>query len=1001
MWCTRVYFGHPLRFDELIPLLHTCPLLPPSPCITYQGPKNYVVRAMAFSPDSTKLAIAQSDNAVFVYKLGLEWGDKKSICNKFLQASPITALIWPVSRPNEFVYGLAEGKVKVGVLKSNKPAALYSTDSYVVALASNPDGSGTVSAHLDGSIHRFLFSDASGSAHTKIAHHPCVPYALAWGRHICVAGNDGQVVFYDDGGGVERTFDFSNDPQCKEFSCAVFNPTGEAVVLGNFDSFYVFALNTRTEMWEDVGTKHVPNLYSVTALAWKRDGSRVAVGALCGVCDTYDACIRRSRYKGKFEFTYVSPSQVIVKRLSNGSRIILKSIYGCEITKINIFQDQYVVANTSQTLLLGDMESLKLSEVQWSSPGSEKFVFDNPSVAMVSAAGELSLIEYGCNDVLGSVRTEYMSGHLLSVRINERPPRQGAPDDPESAADDENKKIAYLLDTQTVSVKDLVAQSSTTVNHDCRIDWLELNSRGNLLLFRDKRRHLHLYDVDLQSRFTLLNFCTYVQWVPESDVVVAQNRANLCVWYNIHAPDQVTVHAIRGDVEEIERVDGRTEVVVDEGISAASYLLDEALIQFGTAIDDRNYTKAVDILETLEMSPEAEGMWRQLSDHAMSHNHLPIAERCAAALGDVSRARFLRRVSKQAAAGEHGLSHWSVRSRMAVLSKDLRAAEDVLLVAGQTDAAIAMYRTVQQFDEAIAVAESRRHPDAATMRESYLSHLLSTRQEEKAAQLKEGEGDFDGAVALYLKGGLPAKAAGVIKTRNMMGDAALLERVAAALTGAGLHDRAGEFYEEMDQLQRALDSYIKGNGFRQAVELARRNFPSQVVELQEQWGDWLVASKQVDMAINHYIEANCSAKAIEACLAARQWQKAAQFVENLDSEAARPYLKRIARHYEEAKQLDEAERFYVAAAAPKLAVEMYTKAAMWDRAHKLATSYMSEREVSMLYISQAQRMEAQGKLKEAEQLYVKVNEPDLAINMYKKQRKYDAMVRLVAKHRKV
>lgn len=29
---------------------------------------NYVVRAMAFSPDSTKLAIAQSDNIVFVYR---------------------------------------------------------------------------------------------------------------------------------------------------------------------------------------------------------------------------------------------------------------------------------------------------------------------------------------------------------------------------------------------------------------------------------------------------------------------------------------------------------------------------------------------------------------------------------------------------------------------------------------------------------------------------------------------------------------------------------------------------------------------------------------------------------------------------------------------------------------------------------------------------------------------------------------------------------------------
>jgi intraflagellar transport protein 172 len=974
-----------------------------------KGPKNYVVRAMAFSPDSNRLAIAQSDNSVFVYKLGLEWGDKKSICNKLIQSSPITSLVWPLSRLNEFVFGLAEGKVKVGVLKTNKPQVLYTTDSYVVALASNPDGTGTISAHLDGSIHRFLFSNSQGgTSHVKIAHHPCVPYALAWGHHICVAGNDSAVVFYDNDGGLERTFDYSNDPTCREFTTAVFNPTGEAVIVGNFDSFYIFNLNARTETWEDVGVKKVPNMYSVTSLAWKRDGSRVAIGTLCGVCDTYDACIKRSRYKGKFEFTYVSPSQVIVKRLSNGSRIILKSLYGCEITKINIFQDQYVAGNTASTLLLGDLNTLKLSEVQWHSPGNEKFVFDNPSVCMVYSAGELSLIEYGCNEVLGSVRTEFMSGHLLSVRINERPPRKDPNDhnmmdnnmnDPSS---DDNKKMAYLLDTATVAVKDLSSGQSSTVNHDCRIDWLELNTRGNLLLFRDKRRHLHLFDVETQVRTTLLSFCTYVQWVPESDVVVAQNRGNLCVWYNIHATDQVTVHAIRGDVEEIERVGGRTEVIVDEGISAASYLLDEALITFGTAIDDRDYSSAIDILETLEMSPEAEGMWRQLSEQAMANRHIAIAERCAAALGDVGRARFLRKVGKliDQAGTDMGLDHWSVRAQLAILNKDLRGAEDIMLGSGQTEPAIEMYRKVKQFDEAIIVAESRKHPEASRMRDDYLAHLLSTRQEERAAQLKEQEGDYDKAIALYLKGGLPAKAANVIKSRNMFNDTSLLERVATSLTSAGLHDRAGELYEEMGQLQRGLDSYIKGHAFRQAVELSRRHFPSQVVELQESWGDWLVNQKQVDMAINHFIEANCSTKAIEAALSARQWQKAAQFAENLDLEAARPYYKRIARHYEQCKQLDEAEKYFIAAQSPKLAVEMFTKASLWDRAHKLATTYMSEREVSMLYISQAQRMEASGKLKEAEQLYVKVNEPDLAINMYKKQRKYDAMVRLVGKYRK-
>ena len=46
---------------------------------TADGGKNFIVRGMAFSPCSTKLAIAQSDNIVFVYKLGGEWGDKKSM----------------------------------------------------------------------------------------------------------------------------------------------------------------------------------------------------------------------------------------------------------------------------------------------------------------------------------------------------------------------------------------------------------------------------------------------------------------------------------------------------------------------------------------------------------------------------------------------------------------------------------------------------------------------------------------------------------------------------------------------------------------------------------------------------------------------------------------------------------------------------------------------------------------------------------------------------------
>ena len=79
-----------------------------------------------------------------------------------------------------------------------------------------------------------------------------------------------------------------------------------------------------------------------------------------GAVDAYDACLRRYRYKGKFEFTYVSLSQVIVKRLQTGTRIVLKSHFQYEIVKINIYQDQYLVAHTPETLLIGDLGTCKV-----------------------------------------------------------------------------------------------------------------------------------------------------------------------------------------------------------------------------------------------------------------------------------------------------------------------------------------------------------------------------------------------------------------------------------------------------------------------------------------------------------------------------------------------------------------------------------------------------------------------------------------------------------------
>ena len=75
------------------------------------GVQAYTVRGLAYSPDGCLLAVAQSDAAVFVYRLGTTWGEPKAICNRFAAGTPVTCLVWPGSHAAGPVFGCADGQV--------------------------------------------------------------------------------------------------------------------------------------------------------------------------------------------------------------------------------------------------------------------------------------------------------------------------------------------------------------------------------------------------------------------------------------------------------------------------------------------------------------------------------------------------------------------------------------------------------------------------------------------------------------------------------------------------------------------------------------------------------------------------------------------------------------------------------------------------------------------------------------------------------------------------
>lgn len=142
------------------------------------------------------------------------------------------------------------------------------------------------------------------------------------------------------------------------------------------------------------------------------------------------------------------------------------------------------------------------------------------------------------------------------------------------------------MDVKTIAVLDLITGLQLcTWAHNERIDWIELNELGNRLIYRDKALKLILLNIINQEFVLLLNFCGFVQWVPGSDVIVAQSKDKLYVWYDYTRP---VIHSVSGgegnEAIEIERKDGTTKVKF--ALPNSDIQLDEILLEFDTAIDD-------------------------------------------------------------------------------------------------------------------------------------------------------------------------------------------------------------------------------------------------------------------------------------------------------------------------------------------------------------------------------------------------------------------------------
>lgn len=220
--------------------------------------------------------------------------------------------------------------------------------------------------------------------------------------------------------------------------------------------------------------------------------------------------------------------------------------------------------------------------------------------------------------------------------------------------------------------------------------------------------------------------------------------------------------------------------------------MDENLVEFGTAINDNDFDRAIHYLETMNDKPSEKGMWHNLALIALEEGNLHVVHRCYAALGNISRAFYLMEMIAEGDRYEQetGLSDITspeIKVRLALLSSDMKRAQNAYLENGQIEEAIQMYKDLYMWDEAICLAEKRDKRNLAVeLRKEYLAYLLETQQEERAGQILEEQEDTEAALKLYLKANKPAHAAQLaLKYPHLLDDQALMMTVTEGLVKSG------------------------------------------------------------------------------------------------------------------------------------------------------------------------------------------------------------------------
>ena len=373
---------------------------------------NYEIKQILFNSSGDNLAVSQSDDIIYIYHLGLNWGEPKTIINKY-EIIENNCMIWSKTNPKEIIFGTSNGKIILGLLDENNTIKeLYNHKSSCISLSSSLDGNYILSGHKNYSI--FIYNRKISDL-KKLVEHSSIPTCLVWliDSRILVAGNDSKVVIYDINGQNVQAFDCSNE--AKEFICYNAISSGDAIALGNKNLFHIFLFNELKHNWEKI-IKKLDKECLITNICWKPDRSALVLGNSLNSVDMYDIYLSNKIFNNDnknnnneiFEVTCLINNYYKIKNKQTQKYMILQSKDFSKLFTFAFDSNNYFVLSKKTIIILGDLNKGIYSEIPWERKINETYKiynFQNCFFCIICNNEGLYLIEFCKNKILFSQKT--------------------------------------------------------------------------------------------------------------------------------------------------------------------------------------------------------------------------------------------------------------------------------------------------------------------------------------------------------------------------------------------------------------------------------------------------------------------------------------------------------------------------------------------------------------------------------------------------------------------